>query len=274
MTYNIRGPWDRGVNAWENRRDALAELIRQESPDILGTQEGVIEQLDYIAEALPEYDWVGVAREDGDREGEHCAIFYRRSMFSLESSGTFWLSETPELPGSMSWNTACCRICTWAHFSGGLRVFNSHLDHISAEARLKGMQLILGRVGAGPAILMGDWNEGEDEPVYALCHDAAFIDTFRVVHSGAGAVATYTDFDPTAVNGPKIDYIQFRGPFQVLDSQIVRTVVQGRLPSDHFPVGATVEYGPADLSGHGYCPRSSERTLRKTPASLNFEMLN
>jgi endonuclease/exonuclease/phosphatase family metal-dependent hydrolase len=238
MTYNLRGPWDRGENAWENRREAVAQLIRQEAPDILGTQEGMIDQLQFLAESLPDYQWIGVGRGDGKEEDEFCAIFFRG--LELLHSGTFWLSETPHVPGSMSWDTACTRICTWAQFAGGLRVYNAHLDHISAKARLNGMRLILDHIGSHPGVLMGDWNEGEDGEVFELTAQAGFLDTFRAIHRSETQVATYTNFEPLAVEGPKIDYIQVRGFWEVSDSRIVRTLIAGRQPSDHFPVTARV----------------------------------
>ncbi len=245
LTFNVRGPFDRGLHSWENRRSGVVELIRNENPDVFGTQEGVLWQLDEMAAGLPEWDRVGVGREDGVLEGEQCAIWYRRESFALVDSGTFWLSETPEVPNSMSWGTACTRICTFVRLSGSLgslAVFNCHTDHISRLAREKGIELILDRMAQhdGPVVLMGDFNAGEDSVPVQLALSRSLRDTFRMVNPDAQEVATYTSFNPWATVGEKIDYVFCSRHFKVVDASIVRTTFGSLQPSDHFPVSAVL----------------------------------
>jgi endonuclease/exonuclease/phosphatase family metal-dependent hydrolase len=243
MTYNLRGPYDSGERAWEVRCPALADLLLASAPSILGTQEGLRGPLEDLARLLADYDWVGAEREPG---GEHCAIFFRRETFDLLSTGTFWLSELPDTPASRSWKSACTRICTWAELrhrdDGGVhRVFNCHLDHVSAEARIRGIELVLARASgplpAIPTVIMGDFNEDEREPV-GLALSAALCDTFRSVRPHESDVATYTDFEPERRSGPKIDGIYCTHHYRVVDAKIVRETIAGRQPSDHFPVVA------------------------------------
>jgi endonuclease/exonuclease/phosphatase family metal-dependent hydrolase len=243
MTFNVRGPWDRGRNAWENRRSMITRLVAEEAPILFGTQEADEERLDEIIAALPQYDRVGVGREDGARQGEQCAILYEREYFDLLESETFWLSETPDVPNSFSWDTACTRICTYCkldlrHFRP-IHIFNCHLDHVSEEARAKGMELILSRVRRDePSILMGDLNAGEDSAPVQMAK-SVLLDTFRAI-SDEVDVNTFTEFDPSRLAGEKIDYIFCTEHFSVLDAAIVRTLYEGQPPSDHFPVTATL----------------------------------
>ena len=174
-TYNIRnGDADDGPNSWPLRKELTVECIRDLDASIIGLQEAMSYQLDYIMNALPDYAFVGVGRIDGAKEGEFAPILYRKAELQPSDAGWFMLSETPEVPGSTSWNTACERICTWADF-GGLNVFNTHLDHISEEARSKGVELILSRI-KGHALVMGDFNDCPgDVPVQRMI-ESGFAD--------------------------------------------------------------------------------------------------
>ena len=243
MTFNIRNPGDRGPHAWSHRRFRVVEILRQEAADIVGTQEGHDWQNEELVDALPQYERVGVSREDGELEGEQCAILYDRSRFRFVDSGTFWLSETPTVPGSRSWGSACTRICTWvqlAHAQGHLTVFNCHLDHVSEEARTKGIELIISRFPAGePALLMGDFNCGEDEEPVLRALEHGLVDTFREIRPSAREVNTFMDFDPTRRVGTKIDFILRTPHLQTKGAAIVHTTFGGAPASDHFPVTAT-----------------------------------
>ena len=137
---------DDGEHRWERRRERLAALLRAWAPDVLGLQEPYRHQLDYLRQALPEYEAVGVGRNDGVAAGEHCAIFYRRDRFSVTDTGTFWLSEEPETPGTRAWGARHPRICTWAalveqNSGAAFSVYDVHLDHESQAARENGIQI-------------------------------------------------------------------------------------------------------------------------------------
>src|SRR5688572_27540440 len=117
MTYNIRlDVASDGVNRWSNRTAKLPALIRKYDPDLVGLQEAMHHQLMKILEVLPEYSYIGVARDDGKEKGEYSAILYRKDRFDIKSQKTSWLSTTPDVPGSKSWDAAITRVVTWGRF--------------------------------------------------------------------------------------------------------------------------------------------------------------
>ena len=173
--------------AGRKRREMVFELIRKQKPDLIGMQEALRFQIDEILKAVPGLDEVGVGRDDGKAKGEFSVILYRKDRFRLDEHGTFWLSNTPEVPGSKHWGNTIPRICTWGRFveikgsgsgsgnapaSPGFYLFNTHLDHQSQPAREKGIKLILERIAARthpePFALTGDFNAPEDNPVVTL----------------------------------------------------------------------------------------------------------
>lgn len=250
LTYNIR--YDNagdGEDRWEKRRDEVARLIRDHNPDVIGLQEALRGQLDDLARALPAYSEIGVGRDDGKAKGEYAAILYRKDRFKVVDSGTFWLSDTPEVPGSKSWGNTITRICTWAVLkeTGGrtVRVYNVHLDHQSQESRLKSAELVLGRIrqgGTAGVILTGDFNADETNPVIAriLEPSSGLVDTFRAVRTDAKEAGTFNGFGKPGPTG-KIDFIFITKGARTLDAGIDRRAKDGRYPSDHFAVWAKVE---------------------------------
>ena len=180
-SYNIRlQPGDKGTdNAWDERKADMVELIRRLDLDAFGLQEVCPGQADYLTNCLPQYVMVGVHREDGRRKGEASPVFYRKDRFEALKCGTFWLSETPDVPGSKSWGTACTRVCSWMWLkdrsTGQTFCFaNTHTDHVSALARREGMLLIIRRMRefappGTPVIFTGDHNCREtEEPAQAV----------------------------------------------------------------------------------------------------------
>jgi endonuclease/exonuclease/phosphatase family metal-dependent hydrolase len=175
MSFNIRyDDSTDGLKSWDVRRGIVLDIINKYKPGILGLQEALKQQVEYISEFTNSYAWVGVGRTDGKTKGEYCPIFYNTLWYCLIESGTFWLSETPEIAGSKSWDAAIERIVTWARFrlndDFSLYIFNTHLDHIGKVSRLKSADLILNRIneiaGDNPVLLMGDFNVTEDDSVY------------------------------------------------------------------------------------------------------------
>jgi endonuclease/exonuclease/phosphatase family metal-dependent hydrolase len=270
MTFNIlQGNAHKDdENRWENRRELVVNILRENQPDILGLQEALRFQLDQIRQGLGQYREIGVGRDDGKTQGEYCAILYRLDRFDVDESGTFWLCDTPEAPGSITWGNACTRICTWARFIEkksrlAFYAFNLHLDHVSQPSREKSVVLlakrIAGRKQPDPFIVTGDFNTGEDNPVIlylkgkkALDKDNAgpalnpvlMVDAFRVLHPDDKEVGTYNDLQGKR-SAPKIDYIFASPDLEVLQAEILRTQYGGRWPSDHFPVTATLRLGTA-----------------------------
>jgi endonuclease/exonuclease/phosphatase family metal-dependent hydrolase len=247
MSFNIRyGTARDGDDAWPLRRERTVTVIRDAAPDILSVQEALRFQLDELGAAFPAYREIGVGRDDGRTAGEYAAILYRADRLSADSSGTFWLSDTPEVPGSMSWGNRITRIATWALLrdrTTGARfaVVNVHLDHESQPSRERGAALVLARMGrhaAGlPVVFTGDFNSGEDNAAVRSVTAAGFVDTWRVRHPDAAFPGTFSAFRGDST-GPKIDYVFVRGPWDVADAAILRARPGGRDASDHFPVTA------------------------------------
>jgi endonuclease/exonuclease/phosphatase family metal-dependent hydrolase len=260
MTFNIRnGRADDGEDSWPHRREQAAAVIRHDAPAVVGLQEAFRSQLDDLTADLPAYGEVGIGR-DGGTKGEYSSILYRKETLSATESGTFWLSETPDHP-SKSWDTGCVRICTWAHFRDrrtGLQfyVYNTHLDHRSQLAREKGVlciaSFVASRGDADPFVVMGDFNAGEDNAVLEVLtgqkKDTAMpirvVDTFRHAHPDEKEAGTYHAFKGRT-DGAKIDYILVPPGVKTVAAAIIRSSRNGRYPSDHFPVTATIRFPAA-----------------------------
>lgn len=248
-SYNLRynNPAD-GPNAWPARRDMVKALIRYHAFDIVGTQEGLADQVADLAR-LEEFGHVGVGRDDGKRAGEHSAIFFRKSRFTLLDKGDFWLSETPDRP-SRGWDATCCnRLVSWARLrerSSGraLFVFSAHFDHEGQVARRASADLLLEKVaaiaGAAPAIVVGDFNSTPDTPQMQKMAKA-MRDAYQVSQAPPyGPTGTYNGFRLDAPLLDRIDYIFVDRQVEVLDYAVLTDTLDQRYPSDHHPVLARV----------------------------------
>ncbi|NJC03323.1 endonuclease/exonuclease/phosphatase family metal-dependent hydrolase [Xanthomonas sp. 3272] len=243
MSFNVRVPVDTdGDKRWSVRRTAMVALIEQAHPDVFGTQELVQEQAQYLAAQLPDYRWFGKGRR-GDDSDEHMGVFYDSRAVSVVESGDFWLSETPQVPGSSSWNTDLPRMVTWALFerrSDKRRFYllNTHFAHRDQDeaAREHSARLILSRIAALPAdipvVLTGDFNSDPDQGTYRVL-TATLGDARARVSEPQGPEKTFQDF--TTQPTRRIDWILFRGlaptRFSTLDQR-----PGGVVPSDHYPV--------------------------------------
>lgn len=252
MTFNLRTDVSSdGGNAWPHRKEAAARVITESGADIVGTQEGKPEMVIDLERLLPDYLWVGEGRQGGSTD-EHCAIFYRRDRFEAVDSGNFGLSERPALLGHMSWDTACPRMCTWVRLrrtdgggAGDLLVFNTHLDHISEEARTKGMSLIIERMriaerSAVAAVLTGDFNCTPDSETVGLLQRAGLRSAYEASKGGTAVGRTFHGFEGEE-NGEPIDYIYIMGDASVESVRVDRALYDGRYPSDHYPVTAIIQ---------------------------------
>jgi len=247
MTYNIRfdNPAD-GVNAWPNRKSKVFELLKQYDPDILGVQEALEHQIKEIIMAIPEYDFIGVGRDDGKTKGEYSAILYKKSKFSVSDPATFWLSETPAVPGSKNWDAAITRVVTWSKFKAKnteteFYVLNTHFDHIGKEARKKSAELIRKRTSelkGAPVIITGDFNcTRQDEPYKIMMQKNAIT---LIDPAPENAPGTYCTF---VVNGPEcnpIDYIFHTPQWKSSHYKIITDNDGKHYPSDHLPVMVTL----------------------------------
>ncbi|HME52638.1 MAG TPA: endonuclease/exonuclease/phosphatase family protein [Candidatus Lokiarchaeia archaeon] len=261
MTFNIRYAAAKdGINCWANRKHMVVELLQKYAPDVIACQEVLPEQLDVLKGTLSSYKAVAVSREGSDKDSEMVPLFIRG--FTIESSGVFWLSDTPDVPGSNTWGSLP-RMCTWALLqdAAGRRfgVFNTHLDHRKNDSlRLKSVPLLLDRMQIilhdEPAILLGDFNCNPRSKPYLLLN-TQLVDASSTVrprlstslvtfHNYTGRTA-WSIFHPLV---QQIDYIWLReskvDSFHVNDFRILHDhpeALKGVYPSDHWPVLADLE---------------------------------
>jgi endonuclease/exonuclease/phosphatase family metal-dependent hydrolase len=258
MSFNIRyGTAADGDNHWDRRKEFLAETVAAFDPDLLGTQETLAGQRDFLAKQLPGLTPFAAGRDDGKDEGEMAALFFRSSRFEKLDGGHFWLSETPGKVGSKGWDAALPRVATWVKLkdraAGGppLLFLNTHFDHRGVKARQESARLIRQKLAALAAgcrvVVTGDFNAGEGSgPYTALFGDAEgqpspVVDTFRVAHPVRGkAEGTFSGFRASKTAGDRIDWIACSRDWDVRQAGIDRTERAGRTPSDHFPVTAVL----------------------------------
>jgi endonuclease/exonuclease/phosphatase family metal-dependent hydrolase len=256
MSWNIR--YDNagdGENRWRNRKDWVAEIILREKIDLAGFQEVLAGQYKDLQDRLPEMNAYGVGRDDGKSAGEMVPIFYRKSRFELLDQGTFWLSPTPDKPGSKGWDAALPRITCWLKLKDRetketFFVLNAHFDHRGNEARRESAALIAKQIreqfAAHPVIFMGDLNSSSNSAAYKTLTSGgdadkpALRDAYIHAKAKEGPDSTWNNFQRIAP-GSRIDYL-FASENIVFEQ--LRTLTDqrdGRFPSDHLPVVVKLE---------------------------------
>lgn len=254
MSFNIRydNPED-GPHAWQHRRELVRQVIAFHDVHLLGVQEALDEQVRQLAHELGDYDWFGVGRSDGKVAGEYAPIFYRRDRLELLEGGTFWVSETPDAPGSRGWDAALPRIATWARLRDRLSgemflAMNTHFDHVGEEARRQGARLIVrrarGLAGELPIVLTGDFNAQPDSVAYQTLTEALTDARVRSEAGHFGPEGTFGSFEPQAKPAPRVDYIFLSPQIAVLREGTLAHHWDGRHASDHWPVIAEIRLGP------------------------------
>ena len=271
LSYNIRcNVAVDGENAWPHRKERVAELLTQHEPDLIGLQEVLADQLEDLIQRLPAFDWIGVGRTDGETGGEYVPIFYRRERFTLEASGTFWLSETPDVVGSVGWDASLPRVVTWAKLidrqtAAPMLHVNTHFDHRGMDSQVQAAYLLrrflADQSDPCPSVTTGDFNCTEESATYAAltkagANDSAtaalpivdeplsdappLLDTMHLSqtpHSGPLETFNGTFTDPLQA---KIDYIFVQHPPAdppvIQRHAILADQQDGRYPSDHLPV--------------------------------------
>ena len=251
MSYNIRydNAWD-VENSWKIRKNKVRQLLIQYAPSIIGIQEGLLSQVQYLDSCLTDYNYVGVGREDGKEQGEFCAIYFDTTRYSVLNHSTFWLSETPDII-SIGWDAALERICTYGLFkdrktSEEFWVFNTHFDHMGTSAREQSSGMILKMIKkinrqSLPLILMGDFNSIPDSPpinkIKTDLSDALQISLEEL----QGPRGTFNGFNADLSIEKRIDYI-FTGNFKVLSYiHINDRLNNNRHLSDHLPVMVKIQ---------------------------------
>ena len=252
MTFNMRydNPED-GQNNWRFRRERIAGVIKAQEVDVLGTQELLSNQFNDLSGLLTGYQGVGVGRLDGAESGEYCAVFFRKDRFTLLDSGTFWLSETPEVVGSLGWDGACERIATWVVLRDrdGRELFfiDTHLDHVGQVARDEGVSLLMKRIetlsGGRPVILTGDFNSEPGSSVVAHVQKDGVLRCEKMIAAQrSGTDWSFSDFGqiPEAER-PLLDYIFVSGDIEAVRYEVLPDTFDGGYVSDHAPVMAVVK---------------------------------
>ncbi|MGL5575111.1 MAG: endonuclease/exonuclease/phosphatase family protein [Sarcina sp.] len=254
MTFNLKYDFiDSGENGWNNRCSKLVKVIKDNNPIIVGTQEGLKHMLIDLENRLENYAYVGEGRE-GKNQGEYCGIFYDKEKIEVKHWEQFWLSETPSVVGSKSWDTACERICTYGRFKNKetleeIMVYNTHLDNVSEMARIEGIKLILDRCKKNnldnklPFLIMGDFNCIKTDEVFNVIknyRDDKFkvINLYDVIENEI--LGTFHNFTGVLDEGI-IDFILVSEEFDCESLYTDERKIGDGYPSDHYPVIATLK---------------------------------
>ena len=238
---------------WDVRKGRVADYIKRNHIDIVGMQEVLHAQLEDLLKLLPEYDYVGVGRTDGKTKGEYTPIFFLKDKFEVLEKGNFWLSETPEVPGSKGWDAALERVASYAKLrdkrSG--KVFmavNTHFDHVGVTARRESAKLIMRKihdiVGNQPAVVTGDFNVTEDDEAYRTMVSNSFrmFDAYHQTTKNTGVGYTYHNFCRIpAAKAEKIDFIFITPTIKVKRTHIEEPKPDKML-SDHNPHWADLRF--------------------------------
>jgi len=265
-----------GENSWANRKEFMTGIIADGNYDFVGTQETVmhrnpdLNQATFIASKLPQHGVLGRSREVDPAVGEAMMLYYKKERWKMDDADqeTFWLSDTPEVPGSKTDPKAGCpRSVTAALFhelkdgqptGRSIYVYNTHFDHMSEEARQRGAKQLMDRIAERkkkeiPVVVMGDMNCGERSPAIRFMQGDPMmldekewnspyklVDTFRAAHPDAADVGTFNGFRTPGKE--KIDYIFVSPGLKTISAEIIRTQRDGRYPTDHFPVNAVIAW--------------------------------
>jgi endonuclease/exonuclease/phosphatase family metal-dependent hydrolase len=253
MSFNLRFASNTPPNSWPERRPVMRELLNRERPHLIGTQEGLYQQLRDIQRDLPSsYDSIGLGR-DGGSHGEAMEIYYDTRRLDPLEYDHYWLSDTPEVQGSKTWGGCCPRMVTWIRFQDlrtGEQFYavNTHFEAFDAEARRKSAELMLSRMPQEfdpslPVIATGDFNEPArtGATVYdLLVTNGPFEDTWVTAERRSPLYATFHGYRPLTPNGDRIDWILTTPQYATRSARINTYQERGQFPSDHLPVQAVV----------------------------------
>jgi endonuclease/exonuclease/phosphatase family metal-dependent hydrolase len=247
-------------NNWNDpkhpRRDRTVRVIHENAPDLLGVQEAREGQIADLKRALPEYEFYGLGRDDGKIGGEFSGIFFRKSRFAQQAAGSFWLSATPDTPGTTFSFNKLPRIASWVRLKDKesnreFVLLNMHWDHQDEKAREQAAGLVrerLSKIGGDlPLLVMGDFNSSEDTPAFKTLAGTAdssgrkLADSYRELHADRSPNEASFDDWRGKIKGSRIDFILHTSEFRPVAAAIVRTSYDGRWPSDHYPVTATLK---------------------------------
>jgi endonuclease/exonuclease/phosphatase family metal-dependent hydrolase len=251
MSFNVRyeNNEDAGSRAWRQRVIGVVRMIRDERPDVIGVQEALHGQAADLWASLPDYEFIGAGRDDGRRAGEYSGIFFRRDRFETSDGGTFWLSDTPEKPGSKTWGNEIPRTVTWLRLvdrstQRGFYIFNTHWDHRHQGSRERSARLLMDRASGRknlhePVVLLGDFNAVEQNPALAaLRNQGVLVDVFQSLHPQEKERTTLHFWRGSRAGLLKVDHI-----FVSHEAEVISAGIRDHdmpMVSDHFPVIARV----------------------------------
>jgi endonuclease/exonuclease/phosphatase family metal-dependent hydrolase len=253
MSFNVRynTPKD-SINAWQYRKEKVAEVVASNNIDIAGLQEPWFDQITDLEKLLPEYAWIGWSRDDGKIKGEFTPVFYLKDKFDVLDKGVFWLSSTPEIPGSIGWDERLPRTVIWIRFKEKLTgkefcFFNTHLG--GNTARTEGAKLLKTKIdeiaGNLPVIVTGDFNsKPESEPIQTMLSKNCRVvleDGFNKALKKNDEIYTDYWFDSENKDLKRIDYIFVSQPVKVLYHEIINKRMGRYYPSDHLAIKAEIE---------------------------------
>ncbi len=246
MSFNVLC-WGEGENSIEKSITRVVSIIKKYAPDSFGVQEAHKMWIDALVDGLPDYNYVGVGRDDGREKGEYAAVFYRKDRFSASDSGNFWISETPDTP-SKGWDAACIRIATYVKLTdkntGESYIhFNTHLDHIGIKAQINGAKMIQEKAssfGGQPVVATGDFNVMPDSECYKTMISANLADARSLAHDTDDCY-TFHWFRPDEYHDI-IDYVFVdKNTVEPLKFKVINEKVDGKFYSDHYAVYADIE---------------------------------
>jgi endonuclease/exonuclease/phosphatase family metal-dependent hydrolase len=241
---------DDGINAWPSRQQIVLKHFLQTQPDVVGMQEVLAHQLDWLDENLPDYRFIGVGRDDGKRGGEFVPLLYNTRTLNKLDSGYFWLSDTPTVAGSVGWLAKLPRVVTWAKFSQNDKiffVFNAHFSHVSDLARQKSAEFLIKYMptiaGDKPIVLLGDLNTLNSDPAYAtIMADNVLQFKDAGVALGHTPDATFNGFGQS--ENQRIDYIFISKGLNSSQYTTHQIREAERYISDHYPISTQIVFTP------------------------------
>lgn len=250
ISWNIRLDTESdGRNAWPLRKGKVVRLLKSYRPDVFGIQEAMFHQMEYITKQMPGYERVGKCRDDGSTKGEASPVYFNSKKFRVGRSGTFWLSETPEVIGSRGWDAACNRVVTWVELYPSMTgekpfvVFNTHFDHMGEVARRNSAILLLHAIDSLAknmnVIVMGDFNSKPvDEPIRIIkdSKEPKLLDARMIALKKDDPGYTFTGFTVKDHESEQIDYVFVKEDELVTDYKVDQRSKNGFFPSDHLPV--------------------------------------
>ncbi len=275
MSFNIRrGTARDGKNHWIFRRNLICEILKQYHPDVLGLQEALDFQMSEIGAMLPGYEMINVV-SSGDGKVLYNAILYNASRFVVPEEGTFWYSDSPDVPWSKGWGNIQPRTCAWARLiekgtGKAFYFYNTHLDHISERSRKKSVILLSRRINERSYpdgfVLTGDFNASEkSRPIQYLkgkivlkvktegkvLNPNPMMDTFRIRYPNYRNAVTFHGYRRYFFRF-KLDYIFVPSLVRVHDAQIIQMHRKKCYPSDHFPLFTHINLPVSAVSGNAH----------------------